>query len=249
MGMNDYVSKPIDPAILFRVLLKWIKPGERVLPQEYVKQHKAQVQDIPQQPLPELPGIDTKSGLMRCGGNVQTYKKLLIKFVNNQKETDLAIRNAINSHQVEEAVRFAHTLKGVSGNIGADELYKAAQKLEALLIDKDLDKSEKALEEVSEVLNKIVVVLRSVLTVETDTDDKKEIDPESLVPLLSNLKEYLHEFNSEAEAVLDEVLEKVKGSNMESDLLDLQNTMNNYDFEGALEQLSVVCDRFHISIE
>ena len=40
MGMNDYVSKPIDPAVLFRVLLKWIKPGERVLPQEYAKQQK-----------------------------------------------------------------------------------------------------------------------------------------------------------------------------------------------------------------
>jgi HPt (histidine-containing phosphotransfer) domain-containing protein len=172
----------------------------------------------------------------------------LIKFVDNQKETDQAIRNAINSNQMKDAVRLAHTLKGVSGNIGADELYKAAQKLEALLIDKDLDKTEKALDEVSEVLNKIVVELRSVLAVETYTDDKKEIDPESIVPLLSDLKGFLEEFNSEAETVLDEVLAKVKGSKMEPELLDLQRTINSYDFEGALKQLAVVCDRFHISI-
>jgi signal transduction histidine kinase/CheY-like chemotaxis protein len=248
MGMNDYVSKPIDPAFWFRVLLKWIKPGQRVLPQEYVKQQKVKEQDKRKHPLPHLPGIDTKSGLARCGGNALTYKKLLIKFVDNQKETDQAIRNAINSNQMKDAVRLAHTLKGVSGNIGADELYKAAQKLEALLIDKDLDKTEKALDEVSEVLNKIVVELRSVLAVETYTDDKKEIDPESIVPLLSDLKGFLEEFNSEAETVLDEVLAKVKGSKMEPELLDLQRTINSYDFEGALKQLAVVCDRFHISI-
>jgi hypothetical protein len=58
----------------------------------------------------------------------------------------------------------------------------------------------------------------------------------------------LEEFNSEAETVLDEVLAKVKGSKMEPELLDLQRTINSYDFEGALKQLAVVCDRFHISI-
>jgi CheY-like chemotaxis protein len=31
-GMNDYVSKPVDPEKLFSTLVKWIKPGERVIP-------------------------------------------------------------------------------------------------------------------------------------------------------------------------------------------------------------------------
>jgi two-component system sensor histidine kinase/response regulator len=25
-GMNDFIAKPIDPAILYRVILKWAKP-------------------------------------------------------------------------------------------------------------------------------------------------------------------------------------------------------------------------------
>jgi polar amino acid transport system substrate-binding protein len=339
MGMNDYVSKPIDPAALFRVLLKWIKPGERVLPQEYVKQQKVQEKDKGKQPLPHLPGIDTKSGLVRCGNNVLTYKKLLIKFIENQKEADHAIRNAINSNQVEEAVRYAHTLKGVSGNIGADDLHEAAKKLEALLKDKDLEKSQKALDELSEALEQTVAVLKLVSAVGTTSSDKPEtrifppdfidrvkvlvemleqfssdadtvlnellleindrhirpmleriqkylehydfesalsiaeelpamvkpeaglenvedhqksglrkIDPASMVPLLSELKGFLEEFNSEAEAVLDELIVKVKGSMMEPELVDLQNKLNSYDFEGALKKLAAVFDRFHISL-
>ena len=31
-GMNDYVSKPIDPEKLFSALVRWIKPGKRVIP-------------------------------------------------------------------------------------------------------------------------------------------------------------------------------------------------------------------------
>ena len=28
-GMNDHVTKPIDPDALFAVLLRWVRPGER----------------------------------------------------------------------------------------------------------------------------------------------------------------------------------------------------------------------------
>ena len=31
-GMNDYVSKPIDPEKLFSALVRWIKPGQRAIP-------------------------------------------------------------------------------------------------------------------------------------------------------------------------------------------------------------------------
>ena len=121
--------------------------------------------------------------------------------------------------------------------------------------DKDLNKSQKALDELSEVLDQTVDVLKSVSAVEANTDVEehqkggfKEIDPAFIVPLLTDLKGFLREFNSEAEAVLNEVLAKVKDSKMEPELINLQHKMNSYDFEGALKQLAVVCDRFHISL-
>jgi len=33
-GMNDHVTKPIDPDELFSALVRWIKPGERGVPEE-----------------------------------------------------------------------------------------------------------------------------------------------------------------------------------------------------------------------
>ena len=42
IGMNDYVTKPIDPAYLFKALVKWIKPGARVLPEGYVRRQSGE---------------------------------------------------------------------------------------------------------------------------------------------------------------------------------------------------------------
>ncbi|MCK4514552.1 MAG: response regulator, partial [Spirochaetaceae bacterium] len=35
VGMNDYVTKPIEPALLWDVLVTWIRPGRRQLPDSY----------------------------------------------------------------------------------------------------------------------------------------------------------------------------------------------------------------------
>ena len=34
-GMNDHITKPISPRLLFEALLKWIPDGERELPESY----------------------------------------------------------------------------------------------------------------------------------------------------------------------------------------------------------------------
>ncbi len=76
MGMNDYVTKPIDPGLLFSALVKWIKPRPRGLsPQTDVPNvfHGAGRDGV----LPELAGVDVPSGLRRIGGNVSGYKALL----------------------------------------------------------------------------------------------------------------------------------------------------------------------------
>ncbi len=67
-GMNDHVTKPIDPNQLFATLVKWIQPIERRYePTSTVKPHAGPEVEVA---LPEkLPGIDMASALTRVGGN------------------------------------------------------------------------------------------------------------------------------------------------------------------------------------
>lgn len=76
-GMNDHVVKPIDEARLFEVLYGWIKvPEDRQLQvtdtetdtetdtDSTTSEHSAG--------LPDLPGLDSRSGIKLCGGNEDT---------------------------------------------------------------------------------------------------------------------------------------------------------------------------------
>ena len=51
-GMNDHVTKPIDPSLLLRTLLRWIRPGDRALPENFVPLSKVLEEGLNQSDLP-----------------------------------------------------------------------------------------------------------------------------------------------------------------------------------------------------
>ena len=71
-----------------------------------------------------------KSGLAKVGGNRKLYRKLLSKFRRNHTSVADDIKNALEKDDLETATRLAHTIKGLAGNIGAQELHLAAVDLE-----------------------------------------------------------------------------------------------------------------------
>ena len=99
-GMNDHVTKPIDPDQLFATLQKWIKPAA-----ERAAVQKPPVLDASPEPdqavpdedeLPEsLPGFDLAAGLSRLMGNKRLYRKLLVDFGAKYTETAREIRDGI----------------------------------------------------------------------------------------------------------------------------------------------------------
>ena len=123
------MTKPIDPDQLLSALVRWIKPGEREISEGVSDSliEKKEAEDI----LPsELPGISIASGLGRVGGNKKLYAKLLWQVQGRPGNAVEQIKAALQSGDVETAARLAHTVKGVSGNLGGEDLYRAAADLE-----------------------------------------------------------------------------------------------------------------------
>jgi HPt (histidine-containing phosphotransfer) domain-containing protein len=137
-GMNDHVTKPIDPDRLFATLQKWIKPhGNRARIQPVLVEVKPSESagDPPREDaLPEsLPGFDLRAGLKRLGGNRRLYRKLLLDFAADYIGAAADIREAVAAGDFERAHRLVHNLKGLAGNLAATELQAAAVNLEKLL--------------------------------------------------------------------------------------------------------------------
>jgi two-component system sensor histidine kinase/response regulator len=75
-------------------------------------------------------------GLRRVLGKKSLYLSMLRKFVAGQKFVTANIFRELENNHWDEAMRLAHTLKGVSGNIGAVNLQKLAEQLELAIKEK-----------------------------------------------------------------------------------------------------------------
>ena len=109
VGMNDHISKPIEVDRLFAVLSKWLgaKPRPFELPNASV-------------PL-ALEGLNVDSALNRAAGNRELYSRLLLRFAADQSEMTAGIADALSQGDLAQADRLTHTLKGMAGNIGAEQ--------------------------------------------------------------------------------------------------------------------------------
>ncbi len=120
-GMNDHLNKPVEPEELFRVLGKWIPNGG------WTPHHISLpvVNTISDQPLPSSERIHVEDGLWRVRGNKRLYSRLLNDFADEYATISERIRHCLKHDKHDTAFRLAHTLKGVSGNIGAITVHDA----------------------------------------------------------------------------------------------------------------------------
>lgn len=135
-GMDDYISKPINVAQLFKTLALWIKPQRRPL------EHSATKSATDAQTGVSLAGVDTATALKRLNGNKAIYRKLLVMFHQRQGDAVGRITAAWANGDRGEAMRIAHTLKSLAGNIGADALFSAAANLERAMQAGELESVE-----------------------------------------------------------------------------------------------------------
>lgn len=129
-GMNDYLSKPIDPDRLFEVLLRWIKPGDRPLP---AREPEAGGGDG-YAPLPRaIEGFDLGAGLDLLDHNHPLYREMLIDFATRSIAKCRRLPELIRKGERDEARRLTHSLRGIAGNLSATDIYRLASELEELL--------------------------------------------------------------------------------------------------------------------
>ena len=165
-GMNDHIAKPIDPASLYQTVERFYAPVERTADQA-PPSHRAAAQDPApgdSAGLPVVANLDTTAGLARVGGNRKLYLKLLREFAEQQGPAVEQIGDALSRGDRGLAERLAHTLKGLSGSIGAERVQSAAGALEqAIRSSAGGNAVADARQQVSAVMQPLVAGLRAAL--------------------------------------------------------------------------------------
>jgi two-component system sensor histidine kinase/response regulator len=231
-GMNDHVTKPIEPEVLFQTLARWFRR-----PAEAAPARAAAHAGAADEQLPQIAGVDTAAGLKRVAGNVTLYHNLLGKFSDGQERAPDGIRRALRDGDRALAERMAHTLKGVSGNIGASGVQATAAAVERAI--REGGEADALIDGLAGVLAPVIEALRVALASRTgagaatspaaSTGDAREI--------LKKLDAYLSDSDGETADYLAEHAQVLRGALGHEQFSKIQKAVEDYDFGSALDRL------------
>ena len=136
-GFNDYLLKPIDVMLLETVLI-------RHLPKELVTiVEKTDQIDIPEETLGQFKKILEKydisfdMAMKHLSGDIMQFVRIAEVFVERADGSICELKELIRSKEYAKAAYIIHSVKGNSGNVGAQDLYYNARRLEKRAKDGD----------------------------------------------------------------------------------------------------------------
>ena len=253
-GMNDHVSKPIDPDVLFATLMRWAHPrvaessaepkaGEKPTV-EVKKTIEVKKTDAPAEIIvPEIEDVDVAGGVKRVAGNKKLYRDLLTQFAEKQGDAGSQIAEALQSGDAKLAERIAHTVKGVAGNLGI-----ATVQLSAGLVEKAVREGDPAtgalLSDFSKLLqtqvSRVAAALSATQPVAAAAPVVAAFDADTASEAAARLKELLDASDGDSEEAFG-VFRDASGGKLDSATLSaLGDSIRDFDFESATAQLEKI---------
>lgn len=251
-GMDDHISKPIDPQLLYHMIRQYVKPqivAEQTMSDlemtEKDKEKSSAMKRLETSyfEAEKISEIDWKTLQTRLGNNPDIIVTLLTVFGETHADMASEMICACDSSNKDLLLRKLHTAKGVLGNINATGLYQQVCEMEALLLEAGSNDQ----------------VSQQLVAFKADFDDfytaimnfiksQAEEQPESLVKadqaiwhkLLGELLELLQEGDSEALECFEEnrqMFSNVMKSNEFTQLLEL---IHGYEFDEAIFLLKAI---------
>ena len=130
-GMNDFISKPINPEKLYQTLVNWISQFKASDAQLLISEQEiASHQSLNNSLLGDLPGFNINKIALLLNDVDLTFK-LLNLFIADCRDCSIRLQNAIAMSDYQAAQERIHLFKGSSSTIGADTVFAAAQLLDA----------------------------------------------------------------------------------------------------------------------
>ena len=242
-GMNDHVTKPIDANQLYLTLEKWIKlkngsplknSANLVYPEEIEKREVS-----------DKPGLYIREGLDRIGGNEILYKKILTNFLQEYSLTANEIEDAVNRNDFAFAHQLTHTIRGVAGNIGANELQKAAGDLVSAIRHEEIKLIKDLLEKFDFSLNQTLESVNDYLFEQWDFEKllkaEKLSECKDLNELLQDLEPFVRKRRpKQSKEIMKKITSQQQLEELSPKIIQLDNLINTYQFTNAHILLQVL---------
>ena len=242
-GMNEHVTKPIEPEKLFACLVRFLpadpargggtsapSPGEASVPVStagHLERLRAVV------------GLCVEDGLRSLRGDAVRYVGLLRQYVDHHGEDARTVSRMVGEGNFEAVRQVAHALKGVSATLGLREIRRLASDLEQAAKAEDPAGELRGLvEELERTFAVTVNALQAVYGASTDEalPEVPTVDPKELAGMLDRLDSLLVSNDTAAVDFFEESRAAIVGALGDKGKL-FERQVQNFDFPEALETL------------
>jgi HPt (histidine-containing phosphotransfer) domain-containing protein len=183
--------------------------------------------------------------------------KILRKFRDDFRNAGDMIRDLVSSDGYDEAERMVHSIKGVSGNLGADELSRAAESLEKCFKNGERGLPEQEYRTFLKALDRVLTSISNLdigdrkeqkdgdLTAEPFTEEQKI----RVTKLLNTILDLLKANDTEAADRIEELMTTIQGRVTQGALTEVQRLVEGWDFDKAVDRLREMAAQINIDIE
>lgn len=251
-GMNDYVTKPIDPRLMFQALARWLPQDGKVPAVDLVDSSEMQILEKSEHTFNiNLPGIDTDIGLFRANNKPELYLKLLKSFLRDFSNAPEKIMTFLDQEMFDDARRVAHSVKGVSANIGANELSELASQLEQSIESSNFDLHNTLWREFKTNLVQVTEGIEhnleeENLSLKSASYNKNAATvkpPDQVLKHLKELEMLLDEDILAARELVDDMAADIVALTGKESLTRLTTSMEELDIDGAIETVQKMLNK------
>lgn len=268
-GFDEFVSKPIEPLEMERILRKVLpKSSYMFVDEEHRK--KSKEKDTKTQTTPEdgrsvqiseghaeedkmnqleAVGIHTRSGIQYCSGDKQFYVELLTQFAKDAERKGEEINNFFKQEDLENYGIRVHALKSTSKMVGADSLSENARLAEAAAKNQDMNYIREHHEDLLAEYRQVVQCILDVFDLGENSSGQgirgEGISEGELLQRFAELKERLDTFEADqAEALISEMSGFVyQGVSVGELLSDVRQDVDDFEFASASEKVEALSQK------
>lgn len=236
-GMNDVLTKPINMEQLIGLL-------KNRFVNKYVYYTKEEI--IEKNNMPSN-YINFNEGIERLNGNNKLYIEILKKFSAQHKDDINKIKEFIDKNAYSFALDTCHTLKGLCGTIGANNIRAELISFESLLKNERYENIERYCEILNVVFNKTLKEIDKYISLNDNTKkdetiefEKEVLEEKKIKDILNKLNKALNEGEVDAISIFNDNEGILRGYLGKEKSNKIKEKLEEYDFESVIDILKKV---------
>jgi len=240
-GMNAYISKPINPKLLYEILSPW---WQVAVPTKLVNDNDELVNHVPDLLIATVENLNIKKALDILSQDKQLLQRVLDKLINQSEDSVTKLTEFVADGDFQSAKDTVHALKGTSSHLAAERILGISITLEQLLSDNAnhdeqiINQQIDELANATKALSEEIPTIKEILAYENQSDLDEKANPGGKIEnMLKNLKEALKNHEYSANELSEQLFKIVDNTKIKKQFKNVFFAVQDLDYEKALTEL------------